>query len=265
MECAETGTPQRRQGASVDPRVILVTGAGSGIGRATALLFSRDGDSVAVLDRDQTAGTAVAEEIISQGGRALFVHADIQYPAQVQSAVDATLSAFGRLDILFANAALQKNAPLEDTTLDEWNQVLSVNLTGTFLCCKAVVEPMKAQGGGSIVICSSGHAFNTYPGYAAYGTTKAGLLALTRSAALDLAQHGIRVNCIVPGATETPLLRYHFDRAPQDEQRLLAKIPMRRLASPEDIAKGVRLLCSPDAAYITGTWLAVDGGLLAHG
>ncbi len=124
---------------------------------------------------------------------------------------------------------------------------------------------MRRQGGGCIVICSSGHAFNTYPGYAGYATTKGGLISLMRATALDLAPYGIRVNGLVPGAVDTPLLRYHFQQHPEDEQRLLAKIPFGRVATPEDIARGVRLLASRDASYITGTWLAVDGGLLAHG
>ena len=249
----------------MQPRVILITGGASGIGRATAQLFAADGDRVAILDSNAEAGEATAGAIRQAGGQVLFVHADIGSHSEVQEAVRKVVEAYSRIDILFANAALQINAPLDQTAEEDWTRSLAVNLTGTFNCLKAVVKPMKAQGGGSIVVCSSGHAFNTYPGYAAYGTTKAGLLALTRSAAIDLAPYNIRVNCLIPGATETPLLRYHFDNAPEDERRLLAKIPLGRLASPEDIARGVRLLCSADAAYITGTWLAVDGGQLAHG
>jgi NAD(P)-dependent dehydrogenase (short-subunit alcohol dehydrogenase family) len=127
---------------------------------------------------------------------------------------------------------------------------------------------MQRQRSGCIVITSSGHAFYTYPKYAAYATTKAGLLGLTRALAIDYAPDGIRVNCIIPGATETPLLRLHINASPDpkaEEQRILAKIPAGRFAQPEDIAKGVRFLASEDAAYVTGTWFAVDGGLMAHG
>jgi NAD(P)-dependent dehydrogenase (short-subunit alcohol dehydrogenase family) len=124
---------------------------------------------------------------------------------------------------------------------------------------------MRKQKQGCIVISSSGHAFQTYPNYTAYAATKGGLLAFMRAAALDCAPDGIRVNCVIPGATDTPLLRYHLRNCPEDEQRILSNIPLRRFATPEDIAKAVRFLASSDASYVTGTWLLVDGGLLAQG
>ncbi len=246
-------------------KVIVITGAGSGIGRATALLFGSEGAHVAILDWDEKAGEETLSLIQQKGGSGIFLKTDISQAVQVQQALVSAAKQQGRIDILFANAAVQINGPLEKTSEDDWNRMLSVNLTGTFLCCREVVPFMRPHGKGCIVISSSGHAFNTYPGYPAYATTKGGLLSFMRSAALDLAPYGIRVNCIIPGATDTPLLRYHFEQHPEDEQRLLEKIPMHRLATPEDIARGVRLLASEDASYITGTWLAVDGGLLAHG
>jgi NAD(P)-dependent dehydrogenase (short-subunit alcohol dehydrogenase family) len=246
-------------------KVILVTGGGSGIGKATALLFAREQANVVIMDWNETAGQETLRQIHEEGGEGMFLKADIGKATDVQQSVCKAARQYGNIDILFANAAVQINKPLEETTEDDWNRMLSTNLTGTFLCCKEVASYMRSQGGGCIVICSSGHAFNTYPGYAGYATTKGGLLSFMRSAALDLAPSGIRVNCIIPGATETPLLRYHFQNNPEDERRLLDKIPMGRLATPEDIARGVRLLASSDASYITGAWLAVDGGLLAHG
>lgn len=246
-------------------KVIVITGAGSGIGRATALLFANEGAYTAVLDWDRKAGEETLSLLEQQGGQGIYLQTDISQVSQVKQAMSETAKQHGRIDILFANAAVQINGPLEETTEDDWNRMLSVNLTGTFLCCREVVPYMRPHGKGCIVISSSGHAFNTYPGYPAYATTKGGLLSFMRSAALDLAPYGIRVNCIIPGATDTPLLRYHFSQHPEDEQRLLEKIPMHRLATPEDIARGVRLLASEDASYITGTWLTVDGGLLAHG
>lgn len=246
-------------------KVIVVTGGGSGIGQATALLFARERARVAILDWNETAGQETLQQIQKEGGEGLFLQTDISKASDVQKSVAKTIERYGVIDILFANAAVQINKPLEETTADDWERMLSVNLTGTFFCCKEVASYMRRREKGSIVICSSGHAFNTYPGYAGYATTKGGLLAFTRAAAVDLAPFGIRVNCLIPGATATTLLRYHFDQHPEEEQRLLAKIPMKRLATPEDIARGVRLLSSDDASYITGTWLAVDGGLLAQG
>lgn len=246
-------------------KVIVVTGGGSGIGKATSLLFAREQSRIVILDWNETAGQETLQQIQAEGGEGIFLKADISQTADIQQSLANAAESYGGIHILFANAAVQINTPLEETTEDDWNRMLSVNLTGTFLCCREVAPYMRRQGGGCIVICSSGHAFNTYPGYAGYATTKGGLLSFMRSAALDLAPHGIRVNCLMPGATDTPLLRYHFQQHPEDEKRLLAKIPLGRVATPEDIARGVRLLASNDASYITGTWLAVDGGLLAHG
>lgn len=246
-------------------RVVVITGGGSGIGEATALLFGSEQAQVVILDFQEESGAAVAEEIRRRGGSALFLHTDISVSRDVEQSFKEIAKHFGGVDVLVANAAVQSIASLEKITEESWNRTLSVNLTGAFLCCRAAIEPMRTKGGGSIVICSSGHAFHTYPGYAAYAATKGALVSFMRAAAVDLASDNIRVNCIVPGATETALLRDHFDKHPADRERLLKQIPMRRLATPEDIARGVRLLSSRDAAYITGTWLAVDGGLLAQG
>lgn len=246
-------------------KVIVITGGGSGIGRGTALLFGREKSQVAVIDWNDSTGRQTVNLIQEAGGQGLFVQADVSKPAEVQQAVHAIVERFGRIDVLFANAAVQINRPLTETSEEDWDQTIAVNLKGAFLCCKHVVPVMRKQKQGCIVICSSGHAFYTYPDYTAYAATKGGLLAFTRAAALDCAPDGIRVNCIIPGATDTPLLQYHLRICPADEQRILSKIPLGRFASPEDIAKGVRFLASSDASYITGTWLAVDGGLLAQG
>lgn len=248
-----------------DGKVVVITGGGAGIGEATALLFGSERAQVVILDRQEQSGAAVAEEVRRRGGNALFLRTDISESGDVDRSFKEIAKQFGGVDVLFANAAVQSISSLEKTSEESWNRTLSVNLTGTFLCCRCAIEPMRTKGGGSIVICSSGHAFHTYPGYAAYAATKGAVVSFMRAAAVDLAGDNIRVNCLVPGATETALLRDHFDKNPEDRERLLKQIPMRRLATPEDIARGVRLLSSSDAAYITGTWLAVDGGLLAQG
>jgi NAD(P)-dependent dehydrogenase (short-subunit alcohol dehydrogenase family) len=249
-------------------KVLFVTGGGAGIGRATALLFARDGARVAVVDMNEAAAQETVRLVEQQGGEAISFGVDISDGAKVAAAVAKTDERFGRIDVLFANAAAQINKLGVDTTEEDWDRVNDVNLRGTFLCCKHVIPIMQRQRSGCIVITSSGHAFYTYPKYAAYAATKAGLLGLTRALAIDYAPDGIRVNCLIPGATDTPMLRLHLNQVPDpkaEESRIIAKIPMGRLAQPEDVAKGVRFLASDDAAYVTGTWLAVDGGLMAHG
>jgi NAD(P)-dependent dehydrogenase (short-subunit alcohol dehydrogenase family) len=249
-------------------KVLVVTGGGAGIGRAAALLLAGDGARVAVIDINATTARETASMIEAQGGTGLALGVDISDSKGVAAAIAQTAEAFGRIDILFANAAEQISKACAETTEEEWERIHDVNLKGTFLCCKQVIPIMQRQRSGCIVITSSGHAFYTYPNCSAYAATKAGLLGFTRALALDYAADGIRVNCLVPGSTETPMLRNYINSCPDpaaEEQRILAKIPMGRFAQPEDIAKAVRFFASDDAAYVTGTWLAVDGGLLAHG
>jgi len=246
-------------------KVIVITGGGSGIGLGTALLFAREQAHMAVIDWNDSKAQETLDLIQGAGGQGLFVKADVSNSNAVQQAVKLIVDRFGKIDVLFANAAVQINKPLTETTEEDWDQTIDVNLKGAFLCCKHVIPVMQKQKQGCVVICSSGHAFQTYPNYAAYAATKGGLLAFMRAAALDCAPDGIRVNCIIPGATDTPLLRYHLRNCPEDQRRILSQIPLARFATPEDIAKAVRFLASSDASYITGTWLLVDGGLLAKG
>ncbi len=246
-------------------KVIVITGGGSGIGRGTALLLGGEKSHVAVIDWNDSNHQETVHLIQEAGGQGLFIKADVSNANEVQQAVQVIVERWGRIDVLFANAAVQINKTLTGTSEEEWDQTISVNLKGAFLCCKHVIPVMKKQKQGCIVISSSGHAFQTYPNYTAYAATKGGLLAFMRAAALDCAPDGIRVNCVIPGATDTPLLRYHLRNCPEDEQRILSNIPLRRFATPEDIAKVVRFLASSDASYVTGTWLLVDGGLLAQG
>ncbi len=249
-------------------RVVMVTGGGSGIGRGTSVLFGKEQARVLVVDRDELAALETAKMIHHGGGEALALKADVASESDIKNAVEIARNQYGRIDVVFANAATQIAKSVVDTTEEEWEQIHAVNLKGVFLCCKHVIPIMQKQGGGSIVIASSGHAFFTYPNCSAYAATKGGLLAFMRGAALDYASDGIRVNCVVPGTTETPLFRkYLRDCADPvaEEARIKQTIPLKRFAEPEDIAKAVRFLSSSDASYITGTWLAVDGGLLAQG
>lgn len=246
-------------------RVLVVTGGASGIGEATARLFAADGARVVLLDCNEQAGHAVARDLQQSGGIARFILTDVTKSESVRQAVDQILTEFGRIDILYANAAIQIIRSVDAMTEEEWSAQLAVNLTGTFLCCRQVIPHMRRQQSGVIVIASSGHAYQSYLGYPGYAATKGGLQAFMRATALDCARDGIRVNCIVPGATETQLLKEHFANNPAEKARLLEKIPMARLATPEDIARGVRMLASEDARYMTGAALVVDGGLLAQG
>jgi|HubBroStandDraft_4_1064222.scaffolds.fasta_scaffold181075_2 meso-butanediol dehydrogenase/(S,S)-butanediol dehydrogenase/diacetyl reductase len=244
-------------------RVIIISGAGSGIGRATAILFGQEKAAVVVLDWNGDAAQSAVQEIERGGGVGLALQVDVSNPQQVKAAVAKTVEQYGRIDILFANAAVQIIKPVDLTSDEDWESVISANLKGTFLCCREVIPVMRRQRSGCILIASSGHAFHSYPGYTAYAASKGGQLAMMRAMAIDCARDGIRVNCIIPGATETQLLKAHFEHNPEERARLVAKIPMGRLATPEDIARAVRLLASDDGAYITGTSLVIDGGLLA--
>ena len=254
----------KRMGEFTD-KVVIVTGGGAGIGKACAKLFGSEHAAVVVVDWQQEAARKTVYEIVSEGGRALALTADVSSSEQVKKAVAETVQHFGRVDVLFANAAVQLIQPIDATSDQDWERIVSVNLKGTFLCCREVIPIMRRQRNGCIVIASSGHAIQSYAGYTAYASTKGGQLAMMRAMAIDCAADGIRVNCVIPGATDTELIREHFRNRPEEQERLLSKIPLRRLATPEDIARSVRMLASQDASYITGTSLVVDGGLLAQG
>jgi len=249
----------------VSNRVVVITGGSSGIGKATAKLFAGDGEHVVILSRSEKAGAETVAEIQGEGGSVLYLKTDIGFEDQVEASFAKAVEKFGKIDILFANAAVQINKPIDETTKADWDSMIAANLTGTFLCCKAAAKYMKKQKSGCIVICSSGHAFMSYPGYTGYAATKGGQVAFMHACAIDLAPFGIRVNCIIPGATASPLLDYHFSKHPEDKQRILQKIPVGRFATGEDIAKGVRFLASEDASYVAGSCLMVEGGLLAQG
>jgi NAD(P)-dependent dehydrogenase (short-subunit alcohol dehydrogenase family) len=244
---------------------VVITGGTSGIGKDTAILFARDGEHVVVMSRSEKAGAETVAEIQAQGGSIMYLKTDIGVEEQVEASFAKIIEKFGRIDILYANAAVQICKPIFELTKQDWDNMISANLTGTFLATRAAAKYMKQQKSGSIIIASSGHAFLSYPGYTGYASTKGGQVAFMHAAAIDLAPYGIRVNCIIPGATETPLLTYHLGIHPEDEQKIKSKIPLGRFATGEDIARGVRILASEDAGYITGSCLMVEGGLLAQG
>jgi NAD(P)-dependent dehydrogenase (short-subunit alcohol dehydrogenase family) len=247
-------------------KVAVVTGAASGIGRATALLFAAEGAAVVAADLNETGGAAVVAAIRERGGRAESVRANVAEAADVRAMIDRAVGAFGGLDVLFNNAGIAAFKGVEETTEEEWDRVLGVNLRGVWLGIKHAAPAMRARGGGSIINTASVHGMATQSGIAAYAASKHGVIGLTRAAALDLAKDKIRVNCIQPGAIDTPLMRANMS-AVGDEEEEVRKIgaaePIGRVGQPEEIAQMALWLASDDSSFATGAPFAVDGGLLA--
>lgn len=249
-------------------KVALVTGAASGIGRATARLFAAAGAAVGLVDQNVADGDAACREIAQGGGQAKFFAADVSQAEELRAAVEGTAVQFGGLDILSCNAAIQIFRRFDLLTEEEWDRQQAVNLKGIFLCCKFAVPHMRRRGGGAIMLTASPHALVTYPTCSGYAASKGGILAFVRGAALDCAPDNIRVNCVLPGATDTPLLREYIDGTPDPKATrdgIIERIALKRLATPEDIAHVTLFLASDEAAFITGTYILVDGGQLARG
>ncbi len=254
---------------SAKARLIVVTGGGSGIGRAVALLCARRGDNVAVLDKRGDSANATAREAKETGAAsAIGIECDVSLESQVSEAFVEMSERLGSPYGLFANAGIDTGGPIHELPLDTWRLVLETNLTGVFLSCKYALKAMLAAGiQGSIVCTSSPTGFVALAagGAGAYSATKAGISALVRCMAIDYARYGIRVNAIVPGATETPLMWNNV--APGDVPRMRTQvsneIPLGRLAQPEDPARAVAWLLSEESSYVTGSHLVCDGGILA--
>jgi NAD(P)-dependent dehydrogenase (short-subunit alcohol dehydrogenase family) len=240
-------------------RVAVVTGAGSGIGLASARRLAAEGAKVAVVDLDGEAGKAAADEV---GG--LFIHADVTAENEVAAMYDATLSAFGRIDIAFNNAGI---SPPEDdsilvTGIEAWRRVQEVNLTSVYLCCKHVIPHMQASGGGSIINTASFVAvLGSATSQISYSASKGGVLAMSRELGVQFAREGIRVNSLCPGPVNTPLLQQLYAADPERAARRLVHVPMGRFAEPEEIAAAVAFLASDDASFITASTFLVDGGI----
>ncbi len=246
-------------------KVALVTGAGSGIGRATALAFAREGARVVVSDLDETAGKTVADEIARAGGDARAVACDVTDEAQVEALVRAALDAFGRLDCAHNNAGGPgQGGRMHEIPTQEWNAILALNLTSVFLCMKHEIPVMARQGGGAIVNTASGAGLVAVPLLAHYAAAKHGVLGLTKTAAIENARTGVRVNAVCPGSVETPALRAHMAKDPAIAKGILATQPGGRLGRPEEIAESVVWLCSERASFVTGESFVVDGGAVAR-
>jgi len=251
---------------SLAGRRALITGGASGIGQATALLFASEGAAVSIVDLDADGGQAVAQTIVDDGGRAIFVHCDVTQAADCQRAVQRTVEELGGLDILFNNAGIIRRATVLETTQAEWDRVMAVNVKSIFLLSKYVIPVMEEAGGGVIINMASGWGLVGGPRAAAYCASKGAVVLLTKSMALDHGEQNIRVNCICPGDTDTPMLRDEARQLGEPEDRFLAEAaqrPLRRIGRPEDIAQAALYLASDASSFVTGTALVVDGGGLA--
>lgn len=238
-------------------KVVIVTGGSSGIGRATAIAFAREGAKVVIAARRANEGEATVKQIVEAGGDAIFVQTNVTQATDVQALVDRTLEQYGRLDCAFNNAGSGKGVRLIDLTEEEWEQEIAVNLKSVWLCLKYQIPAMLQSGQGAIVNMASQGAILGVPNYAAYGAAKGGAAALTRAAAAEYAAEGIRINSVSPGAIETEL----WANAPAGMlEQVAAGIPMQRVGQPQDIAEAVIWLCSDAAAFVTGQNLAIDGG-----
>lgn len=242
-------------------KIAIITGGASGIGRACVLAFAREGAAVVVADMDATAAAAVCRDVAEAGGKSQAVTTDITDPAQVQAMVTSTVEHFGQIDVLVNNVGWDRWMPFMDTDQAFRNRVLDINLKGPTLCCQTVLPHMIARGSGRIFNVASDAGRVGSMGEVAYSSAKGGLIAFTKALAREMARHGILVNCVAPGATDTPLLQVMANGNPKAVQSVTRMIPLRRLGKPEEVAAAILFMASDEASYITGQTLSVNGGL----
>jgi 3-oxoacyl-[acyl-carrier protein] reductase len=241
----------------LENKVAIITGAGGGIGEATAKLFASEGAKIAVVDVNIEAAEKVAKEITDADGEAFAMKVDVSSKEDVEKMVADVKEKFGKIDILVNNAGINRDSFAVKMKEEHWDQVIDINLKGTFLCSVAVSAAMGESGGGRIINTSSIGALGNM-GQANYSASKAGVIGLTKTLALEFARGKIQVNCVAPGATKTPMTAGIPDEI---AEKLAKKIPLRRFAEPEEIAKAHLFFASDDASYITGQVLFVDGGI----
>jgi NAD(P)-dependent dehydrogenase (short-subunit alcohol dehydrogenase family) len=246
-------------------RTAVVTGGAAGIGRATAAALARRGDAVVIGDVLEAEGEAAARDLRDEGCRAIFVATDVARAADVERLIGTAMSEFGRLDWAFNNAGIEgPSATIAATSDDDWARVLAVNLTSVWLCMREQIPAMRASGGGAIVNCASIAGLVGFPGAGAYAASKHGVVGLTRTAALECAREGVRVNAVCPGVIRTAMIERYTHGDAGVEAQLAAGEPVGRMGRPEEVADAVLWLCSDASSFVTGAALPVDGGWTAQ-
>lgn len=250
---------------TLDGKVALVTGAASGLGRASAQIFAREGARVVIVDIQREMGQETVSLIKDAGGEAIFVAADVSDESDVQAMVQVAVKTYGGLDYAMNNAARDVGRhPLAELSLEDWNRAIAVDLTGVFLCMKYEIPAMLDRGAGAIVNVSSAAGLVARPGMAWYIAAKSGVLGLTRVAALDYGARGIRVNALCPGAMMTPHMREAVKKDPRHLEGLLDMTPIGRVAEAEEVAEAALWLCTDKASFVLGHALVADGGYVIH-
>jgi len=250
----------------LEGKVALITGGASGIGRASALLFAREGAAVAVVDLNEVKGRSVVKTIIDEGGRAIFLSCDVTKAKDCKSAVQRTVEQLSKLDILFNNAGIIRRKSVVETSEEEWDRVMATNVKSVFLLSKYAIPIMVEAGGGAVINTASGWGLVGGGNAASYCASKGAVVLLTKAMAVDHGPQNIRVNCICPGDTDTPMLHGEARQLGRREEEFLAESaqrPLRRVGRPEEIAQAALYLASDASSFVTGTALVVDGGGLA--
>lgn len=247
-----------------EDKIALITGAASGIGRATARAFAEEGARVIVLDVSTEAGHETVQLVEEDGGEAAFIKADVSQAEEVQAAIQTIIETYGRLDIGINNAGIAGPwTRVADLSFDDWERVLAINLNGVFYCMHYEIKQMLQQGAGVIVNTASVAGLRGLANASAYSASKHAVVGLTKAAALEYARQGIRVNAVCPVFTRTPLFEEMFELNPNYEEKLKRNIPMRRYGTPENIADAIVWLCSDAASFVTGQAVPLDGGMTA--
>ena len=248
----------------LENKVAIVTAGGSGIGAATVRRFAREGAAVVIADLSGSRAEQVRAEVAGSGGRAATIKMDVADPQAVEATIKLALDSFGRLDVLFNNAGMAEVSLIHETTLASWERVMAVTLTGTFLGLKYAIPIMRKQGGGAVINTASISGMHGDYGMASYNAAKAAVINLTRTAALENAKHGIRVNCVCPGAINTRAAEILGKGRADEFRRVMGSAhPVGRMGEPEEIASTVTFLASDEASFITGASYVVDGGVTA--